>query len=365
MQRSHQKFDEKEYLAANHDVALAVEAGTFASGLEHYTRFGYKESRLLNARVRRPPLQLPFPANAKPDRRDKILSGLDLSALDGLEIGALASPLVRSDEGNVFYVDYASREALRERLRNDPMIDTDNLVNVDGVWGEQTLEECIGVDKKVDYVVASHVVEHVPDLITWLSEICSVLKKNGTLRLAVPDRRYTFDYLRPESRIYDVLDAYIRRARSPLPRTIMEYHCLTREVDGAAAWRGELDVENLRAYHSIRSGLELALEAYREGAYHDVHCWVFTPQSFVQLCFEMAELGLLGLSCAHFSKTERNEIEFFVHMTPSESQNEIVASWAKCRSLLREQIGPNVRRRSLFDLLKIGRATPRASVRKR
>ncbi len=52
-----------------------------------------------------------------------------------------------------------------------------------------------------DLLVASHVIEHVPDLITWLREIASVLKPTGQARLAIPDRRYTFDLLRVETQL--------------------------------------------------------------------------------------------------------------------------------------------------------------------
>jgi predicted SAM-dependent methyltransferase len=35
-------------------------------------------------------------------------------------------------------------------------------------------------------VIASHVIEHTPDLVTWLAEIRAILQPNGTLRLAIP-----------------------------------------------------------------------------------------------------------------------------------------------------------------------------------
>ena len=144
-----------------------------------------------------------------PSRRDKILANLDLKALKGLEIGALASPLVKPEEGNIFFVDHVDTETLLKKYGPDPSVNKADIMHVDAVWGAQTLQDCIGAGRKVDYVVASHVIEHVPDLVTWLSEIHSVLRKNGSLRLAIPDRRYTFDYLRNESRIHDVLEAYL------------------------------------------------------------------------------------------------------------------------------------------------------------
>src|SRR5579872_6510159 len=109
------QFDEAGYLAANHDVAVAVRAGICPSGADHYALYGIHEERALNTQPRPTPLSLPFPTGARPTRRDKILAGLDLQVLEGLEVGALASPLVRPEEGNIFFVDHADTEALRDK----------------------------------------------------------------------------------------------------------------------------------------------------------------------------------------------------------------------------------------------------------
>lgn len=327
-------FDETAYLAANPDVAAAVRAGTIDSGKEHYSRYGLRERRPLKIGSRAPPLTLPFGSAPKPTRRDKILANLDPLRLQGCEIGALAAPLVRPDEGRILFVDHVDTQTLRTKYAADPAVNTFDIVDVDAVWGRQTLQDCIGVDRKVDYVVASHVIEHVPDLITWLAEIRSILRPpRGTLRLAVPDRRYTFDLLRFESRIHDVLDAYLRRARAPLPRVIVE-GSLIRAVDCRKAWNGTINVAELKPYTTTVQSLDLARDALANGTYYDSHCWVFTPVSFSELCIEMAELDLLGFACEHHIETPRNELEFYVHMIPSDDKAAIIESWARMRTQL-------------------------------
>lgn len=185
----------------------------------------------------------------------------------------------------------------------------------------------------VDYVVASHVIEHSPDLVTWLNEIYSILKPSGSLRLAIPDRRYTFDYLRPESRIYDVLDAYIRRARAPLPRVILENHLLSCEVDVVEAWNGPLDSRTLRRYNSIENGLIAARRALQDGIYHDTHCWVFTPISLAELFVAMASIDCLKFRCDYFIETPVNTNEFYLSMRPCDDKREVMKSWddMKCQ----------------------------------
>jgi SAM-dependent methyltransferase len=331
-------FDEAYYLTKYSDVADAVAKGVFASGYEHYRLCGALDGRVKHQGAqpgaRANPLPWPFPSGAVPNRRDKILANLTLKSLEGLEIGALVSPLVRPSEGSIFYVDHADTETLKVKYSADPSIDVSQLVEVGAVWGSGTLEECVGSDRKLDYVVASHVVEHVPDLITWLEEIRSILRPNGTLRLAVPDRRYTFDYLRFESRVHDVLDAFLQKARAPLPRLIIEHCSLLRVIDCAAAWSGTLDTSNLQPYSSTKLGLEYAKDAISNGTYHDTHCWVFTPMSLAKLFVELAELDLLHFACEFHIETPRNEFEFYVAMAPSGDKAAIIASWLEMESSL-------------------------------
>ena len=293
------EFDEAGYLDANPDVAAAVRAGRVSSGAEHYARFGVHENRSTHPLERARPLKLPFPERSIPLRRDKILANLDLKALEGLEMGPLASPLVSRTEGTIFYIDHADTAALQRKYADQAGFDIHKIVHVNAVWCMNSLLDCIPKGKRFDYVVASHVAEHVPDLITWLAEIRSVLLPTGTLRLAIPDRRYTFDYLRFETRLHDVADAFLRKARAPLPRLVMEHFSLSREVDCTAAWNGTLDVANLRPCVATQAALAAARNALLTGEYFDTHCWVFTPVTFAGLFVEMAKLDLIGFACAH------------------------------------------------------------------
>jgi len=147
---AHPHFDEAEYLAANEDVAAEVRTGAISSGAEHYERFGILENRALNPRARPQPLKFPFAPGTHPSRRDKILANLELAAVDGVEIGAFISPLVRPEEGKILFVDYADTKTLQDKYRSDASIDVEKMVHVGAVWGAQTLQECIGLERKID-----------------------------------------------------------------------------------------------------------------------------------------------------------------------------------------------------------------------
>jgi SAM-dependent methyltransferase len=261
------------------------------------------------------------------DRKGNLLFGLDIQRACGIEIGPLASPIVAKQEGSILYVDYAYTDFLRNRYKNDPNIDISKIVSIDAVWGEKSLSESIG-RKTVDYVIASHVIEHVPDFVTWLSELHSVLNKNGQVRLAIPDKRYSFDYLRQESRLSDILAAHVVRARVPQPHEILDF-CLNKvSIDTAAAWRKEIDPTKLMREFTLEGAMWLAQDVIKNGTYHDVHCWVFTPNSFAKLCHSLAEFNLLKFACHSFIDTARNQLEFFVALKDTDDHCEVVDSWA-------------------------------------
>jgi SAM-dependent methyltransferase len=270
------------------------------------------------------------------DRRQKILAGIDLKNTVGVEIGALDKPIVTRDDGNIIYVDHTDRESLKEKYQMEPAVVQDNIVVVDAIWGAQTLQEAIGKEQKVDYVIASHVIEHVPDLISWLQELRCVLKPNGEIRLAVPDRRFTFDYLRRETTLADIFNAYLARARSPLAISVLDYVLNSAPVNPVEAWAGRLKIASLKPTLSIESALGLARKIYDTGAYLDVHCWVFTPKSFANLFAQAAEADLIHFECHKFYDTPQNDIEFIVALKASRDKVRITESWQSMARLVKD-----------------------------
>lgn len=266
---------------------------------------------------------------AREKRRTRLLRGLKLKETVGVEIGPLCWPLVRRpDAAQIIYVDHTDTPHLRQKYRDDPHVDPDEIVNVDAVWGANTLHEAIG-GQYVDYVVASHVVEHVPDLVTWLRELAAVLKPTGEVRLAVPDRRFTFDYFRRESRLPEVLTSYIERTRVPHPFCVLD-HCLNAaDISTAQAWRGRIEQASTKRHHTWQGAMHLARDAFENGRYHDVHCWVFTPRSFAKLIADLCDMDLLDFACEDFADTMRNGMEFSVVLRRSCDRRYIAESWQR------------------------------------
>src|ERR1700722_3107279 len=138
------------------------------------------------------------------------LACIDVTAMRGLEIGPLTAPRVRKSEGDVLYVDHMDAEGLRRKYADDPVLQgtLDHIVEIDYVMGDgRGIPEVVGDHAPFDYVVAAHLIEHIPDPITWLMDIAAVLRPGGILSLVVPDKRFTFDINRQTTEIGDLVDA--------------------------------------------------------------------------------------------------------------------------------------------------------------
>lgn len=260
-------------------------------------------------------------------RTEKILGGINLDTAVGLEVGALDNPIVPPDTPGIFYVDHVDTPTLREKYKEHPNVHLDKLVEVNGVWGEKTLAEAAASVAPVDFFVASHVIEHVPNLIGWLQEIDSVLKPGGHVGLAVPDRRFTFDYLRRETGLAEVLTAHLAKARTPMVQQIIDHFENVTKVDAGKAWAGTLDRSSLEKHHTAAEMMKVVEDALHNGSYHDVHCWVFTPLSFAQLMGRLADLEYHCFACHRFHDSELNTYEFFVSMERVPDAKGAAASW--------------------------------------
>lgn len=248
------------------------------------------------------------------DRRQKALNGITVSSGVGLELGPLASPFVRRTDGKILYADHATTNELRQKYAGHGW-DTDTIVDVDIVLSDRPLQELLG-DLRVDYVIASHVIEHVPDPISWLTELGNVLRPGGVISLVIPDKRYCFDAKRPLSTTGELLDAWISKRRSPSVRQVFDFWAFYCQVDTAAVWGKTTDVETLPRSGTLRNAFERASAVIGSTKYADVHCWVFTPASFMSCLAELAELSLFPFKVKNAFDTAPNELEFFVTLEP-------------------------------------------------
>lgn len=245
-------------------------------------------------------------------REEKILSAINPATQLGIEIGPLNRPIVNRQMGKVRYVDHVTTEELKRKYAQDPSVDADQIVDVDYIWGEKRLPELAGDEAPFDYVVASHVIEHVPDLIGWLREIHAVLKPGGILTLAIPDKRYCFDYFRQPTEPAQVVEAYLLGSRKPSLRQIFEFHSQIVFWQGQPGWNHEVEPDDLARLYTDQVAWSITHQASIDHAYYDVHCWVFTPRTFFHLLRTLTALDLFDFKLVQYH--EPTGCEFFVSL---------------------------------------------------
>ncbi|MCA1992242.1 MAG: class I SAM-dependent methyltransferase [Coleofasciculus sp. S288] len=121
----------------------------------------------------------------------------------GLEIGALHQPLEVSTQATVRYVDRMHVDELR---RHYPELAAYNLVEPDVLDDGETLSSIS--DDSVDFVIANHMIEHCQNPIGAIENFVRVLKPDGILYMAVPDKRYIFDRDRPVTPLEHLIRDY-------------------------------------------------------------------------------------------------------------------------------------------------------------
>lgn len=168
---------------------------------------------------------------------------------EGLEIGALVDPLPIPHATRVYYSDWLAPDAIERMYPGgrlpDLVSDSESFPTI--------------ADESYDFVVANHVLEHLTDPIRALIEWRRILKPDGLLMLALPDKRFTFDATRP---------------RTPLPHLLSDH---SSDAPPAVRNRRHLDewaehVEGLRRGSSEHA--RWIEQQLRDGYAVHNHVWI-------------------------------------------------------------------------------------------
>ncbi len=235
------------------------------------------------------------------NRNEKILKHINKDG-QGVEIGPCANPIAPKKAGfKVHVIDHASREQLIAKY-NGHGVNVNNIEEVDFVWQGESYAELTGKNKYYDWIIASHVIEHTPDIIKFINDCDAILKDDGVLSLAIPDKRYCFDHYRAISGISKAIDTYLSQATFHSPGTVVDHLLNVVSKSGKIAWDSQTNGES-KLIHSLADARQAMNNLLQKNVYVDVHGWCFVPHSFRLMIHDLFHLGLISLQEVDFYPT--------------------------------------------------------------
>lgn len=250
-----------------------------------------------------------FEHSESPDRIKKVHSQINLGT-SILEISPNWAPLVVDSDlsvgGSISYTDRMPTELLNDREKNNPgRVDFDlKVMNNSFVWtpGEE-LSKC--TSELYDYVISSHVVEHVPDLLGHMIEVQKVLKPDGAYVVVIPNSKGTGEYFRRLSEESDVIEHFFRGGNSTSPGQNWDYLRKIVKFDGNSDISAT-PFEGFVRHHTDAEAIQDATRCLKE--YVDVHCWVFDRKTFLRTISTLNSLNLFPFKVFNFIESEHKTV---------------------------------------------------------
>ena len=234
------------------------------------------------------------PRHSNLTRTEKVMKLVNQKGL-GLEIGPSFHPIAPKKLGyNVHTLDLCSAEELRWKYRDDG-VDLSEIEEVDFIWKGESLPDLVGKKECYDWIIASHVLEHVPDFITFLVDCDKLLKPDGVLSLIIPDKRFCFDYFQNTSSTGEILDAFLEKRTRPSPGKVFDFCSRAAKSNNQITWEPG-SVTNFKFVHTLSLAKKNWKLAQKTSSFFDVHNWRFTPASFRLVLRDLQTLNLIGLT---------------------------------------------------------------------
>jgi len=197
----------------------------------------------------------------------------------GIEIGALHSPLSVPKTAKVRYVD---RMSVSELKRQYPELASHRLVDVDIIDDGEKLASI--PSESQDFCIANHFIEHCQNPILAFENMMRVVRPQGTIYLAIPDMRYSFD----------------------LNRRITNYEHLVQDYENGPEFsRDEHFEEWVRLVDNITDDAEVKTRKTTLIDFgYSIHFHVWTQREAIQMVLKLQERFPFEIMLVNRNETE-------------------------------------------------------------
>jgi hypothetical protein len=139
------------------------------------------------------------------------------------------------------------------------------------------------------------------------------------LSLAIPDKRYCFDYFRPITGIAKVIDCHANKNERHSPGTICEYVLNVVKNEKRIAWSptDNININDFTFAYPIDDAKSEYKQSLDTEEYIDSHSWVFTRTSFELLIYDLNYLGFTNLTIKEIYDVEGCEFIVSLQKTPA------------------------------------------------
>lgn len=120
----------------------------------------------------------------------------------GIEIGAGHNPIKVDPSCDVKYIDKLSSREFRDAF---PELPDPEITEVDIIADVSKEGLSVIADSSMDFIIASHIIEHLPDPLGFIKECYRVLRNDGVIYLAIPDKNFTFDKDRERTKLEHII----------------------------------------------------------------------------------------------------------------------------------------------------------------
>lgn len=233
-----------------------------------------------------------------------------------LEIGPLDKPKLDYLSPEYYSLDVFNKEELIKNYIDNESVKKDKIIEPSYIIKNNDYSN---IKEKFECIFSSHNIEHMPCVTTYLNNLEKVLQENGSIYLAIPDKRYCFDHFKKTTEIYDVLQLFNEKNNRPKFTDVLKMASQGTHNDSGRHWNND---------HGIIDYCKLVIERYTPALtqfnttnYVDAHVSCFTPKCFMEIIETLHELKLTNLHIHKIYHTLKGCNEFYVILKKTRTEN--------------------------------------------